>query len=134
MNENDPRTGYPESDTVEIATGDGNTPQTALEIPDDALFVPTQVKISYDNTGTADATVSLYDEADGTAAADASDRRDRYRTVAPGEVRSVDSLDMRDFEEGVLVAADGNQDASVDVTVYGRVLTGLADVYGAGSV
>lgn len=130
MNANDPRTGYPESDTVTVVTGDVDTPQTLLDIPADKLFRPTQVKIEYDSSASTAATVSLFDDADGTSAADVADRRDRHRNVQPGESRTVDDLDMREFEEDVLVQTGGNQDGPLDVTVYGELITGLADVFG----
>lgn len=130
MNANDPRTGYPESDIVTVTSGDGNTPQTAVDIPDLGLFRPTQVKIEYDENATVSATVSLFDDADGTSAGNVSDLRDRHRNIQPGETRTVDDLDMREFEEDVLVQTEGNQDDEVDVTVYGELITGLSDVFG----
>lgn len=130
MNSNDPRTGYPESDTVTIVSGDGNTPQTVVDIPADGLFRPTQVKIEYDTSATAVAEVSLYDDSDGTSAANVSDRRDRHLNIQPGETRTVDDLDMREFELDVLAQTAGSQDGPLVVTVYGEHITGLSDVFG----
>jgi len=130
MRASDPRTGYPESDIVPIVAGDGDTPQTVVDIPSDGLFRPTQVKVEYDDSASVAVTLSLFDDADGTASADVEDLRDRFRNIQPGETRAVDDLDMREFEEDVLAQTDGNQDGPLDVTVYGELITGLADVMG----
>lgn len=128
--EGDPRVGRPDSGETTIVSGDGNTPQTAYSIDSTDLFVPTQVKIEYDDTATATADVEMYDEADGTSNANASDRRDRFTNLQPGEVRTVDDVGYRDFEDDVLFATSGNQDGEIRVTVYGVVPTALADVAG----
>lgn len=130
MRANDPRSGYPESDIVTVTSGDGNTPQTAIDIPSDALYRPTAVKIEYDSAATTAVDVSLFDEPDGTTAGNVSDRRDRHRNIQPGESRMVDELDMRDVEQDVLVQTDGNQDDELDVTVYGELIVALTDALG----
>lgn len=123
--EHDPRTGTEESGTVTIASGDGSTPATALNIPSDALFKPTRVKIEYE--GTADAEVEFYDEADGTSSGNVSDRRDTFTDIENNAVQEFEGP-WRDFEEDVLFATEGgNQDGDVIVTVYGVVLTDLVD-------
>lgn len=123
-----PRTGFPENGNVQITTADGNTPQTALTIPSDALYLVTAVKIAYDDAANTTTDVTLYDDADGTAAGDVADQRDVYMNVTPGEVRMLDELSMRDVEEAVLFQADGNQDGNLELTVYGELLRALRDI------
>lgn len=127
MTDDDPRTGPDESGTVTITQADGNAPQTALSIPADALFSPSAIKFEYDDGATAATTITLFDDADATGAGNVADQRDVFKLQA-GESRLVDGLPYRDFEEDVLVQGDNNQDADVDVTVYGTMLIALADV------
>lgn len=127
MTDADPRTGPDESGTVTITQGDGNAPQTALTIPGDALFSLSGIKFEYDDGATAATTITLFDDADGTGAGNVADQRDVFKLQA-GESRLIDGLEMRDFEEDVLVQGDNNQDGDVDVTVYGTMLIALADV------
>lgn len=125
----DPRTGPAESGHVQIASGDGNTPQTALKIPSDALYNLEAITIGYDEGATATIQVDVYDEADGTGSGGVSDKRHVEKAIDPGEVVTVDFDGMRDFEEGVLVQEpNGAQDGDVEVTVNGQLLTSLKDV------
>jgi hypothetical protein len=128
MTDADPRVGKAESGTVTIASGDGNTPQTVLQIPSNALFQVERLKIEYSASATNDdQDIILFDESDGTSSGNVSDERDSFLGVD-----NDDSLEfegpMRIFEEDVLVQCEtGNQDGDVVVTVYGHVLTALRD-------
>lgn len=128
----DPRAGPTESGFVTITDGDGNTPQTAVTIPSDALFALSALKIEYSPTATGNnVEIGVFDDAPGTAAGAVSDQRDSFKSIDPGEEVFIDDLDMRDFEEGVLVQSIGDaHDGDVDVTVYGHLLTVLRDVSG----
>lgn len=128
----DPRTGPSESGFVTITDGDGNAPQTAVNIPADALFKVEAIKIEYDPSGTGDdVEIGVFDDADGTGAGAVGDQRDSFKNIDPGEEVMADNLSMRDFEEDVLVQSIGdNHDADVDVTVYGTILIALADETG----
>lgn len=125
----DPRTGTTDSGVVTIASGDGNTPQTAFTIPSDALFRLHRVKIEYEDAATATTNVELFDDADGTGAGNVSDRRDRFPNIDP-DMSVTEEGPYRVFEEDVLAQTGGNQDADVTVTVYGEVLTDLEDMTG----
>lgn len=125
----DPRGGPDESGTVRIALGDGSTPQTALDIPSTALYRLKAIKLEYDASATATIDIEVFDDADGTTAGNVSDRRDTIRNIDPGESVVIDYDGMREFEEDVLVQEpNGNQDANVDVTVEGELLTYLKDL------
>lgn len=117
------RTGEPNSDEVTVAAGDGTTPQTVLDKNDDRLFEANQFIIEYDPAGTVTVELTIHDDDDGTANADLSARRKTIENLSPGDVRSYDNLSMRDFENDVLVAADGNQDADIQVYVDGKEIT-----------
>lgn len=124
----DPRTGPTESGTVTIASGDGNTPQTVLDVPSDALFRVERVTVEYAEAATAADTVVLADNADGTANGDIDDQRDRFELSSSGG----DSIDrenraMRDFENDVLAHTSGSHDADVHVTVEGTLIRYLED-------
>lgn len=126
----DPRTGPDESGFVTITDGDGDTPQTAVSIPTDALFSLEAIKVEYDPAGTTgDVEIGIFDDEDGTSSGNVADQRDSIKNIDPGEEVMVDGLQMRDFEEDVLVQSIGdNHDDDVDVTVYGTLLTTLSDV------
>lgn len=128
MSHADNRVGPEESGTVIIAAGDGQTPQTALDIPSDALFSLDRIVVEAE-AGDDDG-IEVYDEADGTSYADASDLRDVVTDMDTDQVQEREGP-YRDFEEGVLVASrDDNITSDVHVTVHGHLLTDLADVAG----
>lgn len=131
MTGQDPRTGPADSGTVRMVDADDDTPQTALDIPSDALFRLDGLTIDYDRGATATIDLAIFDDGSGTTAGNVSDRRDTIRNIDPGESVALDYDGMRDFENDVLVQAiNGNQDGDVDVTVEGTRLTVLADVEG----
>lgn len=127
--EHDPRTGREESGSVTIASGDGSTPQTVLDVPSGALFRPTGFKVEYAEAGTTDDDVEIYDDADQTTAANVSDQRETFRDLGPDTRREVDGT-WREFENDVLAKTAGNHDGDITVTVYGIVLTDLKDISG----
>lgn len=125
----DPRTGPGASGKVTVANGDGNTPQTALNNRDDALFRLEAVSVGYDDGATTTIDIAIFDDADGTAAGNVGDERHQIKNIDPGEEVVVDFDGMRDFEEDVLVQEpNGNQDADIEVTVQGTRLVALDDV------
>lgn len=132
MLEGDPRTGHRESGTVTITSGDGDSPQTVVNIPSDALFVPTEMKVEYDDDGTAVADVEIHDNADGTAAGNVDDLRESFKNLEPslsnGYARVESQGPWREFENDVLAKTGGNQDNEIVVTVKGVVLTALEDM------
>lgn len=117
------RDGSPNSGEVTVAAGDGTTPQTVLDLNDDRLFEANQFVIEYDSAGTATVSLTIHDDDAGTANAQLSTRRKTIENLSPGDVRAYDGLSMRDFENDVLVAADGNQDANIQVYVDGKDIT-----------
>lgn len=128
--EHDPRTGQEDSAHVSIASGDGNTPQTAYDVPDDALFKVTDVKIEYNDSASAQAELEMHDNADGTSNANLDDQRDKWENLDSSGVRVETSGNYRPFENAVLFATAGNQDSNIEVTVHGVLLTDIADVSG----
>lgn len=133
MSGDDLRTGPDDNGKVTIAAGDGNTPQTALNNRDDALYSLEAIKIEYDEAATATIDIAVFDDADGTSSGNVSDERDRIMNIDPGESVTIDYDGMRDIEEDVLVQEPGgNQDADVHVTVMGTRLVALKDVMYSG--
>lgn len=128
--EHDPRTGTEDSGHVTIETGDGNSPQAAYDVPEDALFKPTEVKIEYNDDATVQAEVAMHDDAAGTANADLEDLRDKWENVSETGDRITTEGNYRPFEEAVLFATDGNQDSNLEITVHGVLLTDLKDMGG----
>lgn len=125
--EHDPRTGTEDSGHVTIEAGDGNTPQTAYDVPDDALFKPTEIKIEYNDAATVQAELEMHDNADGTANGDLDDLRDKWENVDDAGDRIETDGNYRPFENGVLFATAGNQDSNLEITVHGVLLTDLKD-------
>lgn len=127
MSEDKPRTGPEDSGFVTVVSGDGSTPQTAVDIPDLALFRVESIRIQYASTATVNAEVAIHDDADGTTAANLGSAETRVLDIAAGDTVELDGS-LGAFEEGVLVATQGNQDADLDVTVKGTRLTDLRDM------
>lgn len=131
MYDNDPRVGYPESGTVTITDGDGNTPQTVINTDPNELFVPTAIHVQYASGGTGTPTVALYDDADGTSSGNVSDARFRVQDLAADADEFYDNLNMRDFENDVLVQSEGDaHDSDIEVNVMGYTINALADMQG----
>lgn len=130
MTEHNLRVGPDESGHVEVTSGDGTTPQTAVNIPAEALMRVDRIEWEYDSSATAASQFTVYDEPDGTSSGDTSDDRARAVNLSSGGDSGTIEGSGRDFEQGVLIEADGNQDASIYVTVYGEKLTDLADMVG----
>lgn len=127
--EHDPRTGSEDSGYVTVASGDGDTPATAYTVPSDALFRPTRVKIEYPSSGATTA-VNLWDEDDGTGAGALADQRDAFTNLSSSDEADVFEGPWRVFDNDVVVNTDSSQDADVEVTVYGVLLTDLKDMAG----
>lgn len=120
--------GPAESGSVTVVTGDNDAPQTVVEIPDGALYRVERILIEYSQDGTADFDLTVYDDADGTAAGSVSDARHTFLDIAPDEAIDQEFAGMRAFEEDLLVQSDGNHDGDITVTVQGTLLTTLTDV------
>lgn len=114
---------HPDSGEATVTAANGNTPQTAFDARDDALFRVEQIIVEYDPAATATTELTIHDDPDGTAAADLDETRKTIKNLQPGDVRSYDRLRMRTFDQDVLVQADGNQDDDVVVYVDGEVIT-----------
>jgi hypothetical protein len=114
---------YPESGTVEVPSGN-NAVHTVLSLGSGQSIDVDYIKVGYRGNATTAATVSLYDEDSGTAPADL-DRDIESFQLADGADRAViedPSLDV--VERDVVLQADGNQDAVIQVTVGGNAVTG----------
>lgn len=118
------RPGLPDSGEVIVTAGNGTTPQTVLDTRDDANYEINEIVIEYDPAATATTELTLHDDPDGTAGGDLDAALKTIKNLTPGEVRSYDDLSMRDFEQDVIVQADGNQDDEVAVYVDGKNVTG----------
>jgi len=127
--DNDPRTGKVDSGTVTFDDATGTTPQTAFQIPDNALFRVTKVKVEYDDGATTGGVnLEMYDDADGTGNADVADKRDEFKNLDTDTLNEFDGP-WRVFEEDVLFHdADDNIDGELQVSVYGVVLSDLKDM------
>jgi len=121
----DTREGLPNSGEGTIAAGDAaNTVHTVLATRADSVYAPNQIILEYDPSATVNTTPAIFDAPSGTAGGNLLNPRKTVVGLQPGEVRVYDDLDIRDFEDDVLVAADGNQDASISVYVDGKEITG----------
>lgn len=124
-----PRVGPNDSGSVTVVAGDGNTPQTVYSIDSDVLYRVERIEWSYSSSSAVATEFAIHDDADGTSNANVSDERHRVLDVASGgDSGTVDFSGSRPFEEDVLVVTDGNQDADLEVTVFGEKLTDLRDM------
>lgn len=117
------RVGEPNSGEVIVTAGDGNTPQTVLDVNDDRLFEANQLILEYDPAATVTIELTLHDDDDGTAAGNLSTALKTIKNLSPGDVRDYTDLSLRDFENDVLIQTDGNQDDEVAVYVDGKEIT-----------
>jgi len=128
MSDYEPRVGPSESGYVEVTSGDGTTPQTAVDVPAEALMRVDRIEWQYDAGAAVATEFTIYDEPDGTTSGGVSDDRATVIDVSSGGDSGTLEGSFRAFEEGVLFQADGNQDASLHFRVYGEKLTDLADM------
>lgn len=121
MTEDSRQSSRPVSDVTDVASGSGSA-VSGLTMRGEETLSLEEVVVEYSPAGTVNATIELYDESDGTSAADASDRVDKFH-ISPGDSLNPDMV-YRDVEDGVLLVPDGTQDGEVTVTVGGHIVTG----------
>jgi len=115
-------TGSPDSDTTTLAAGDGGT-NGVVSLREEEVMSVSMVRLQYSSNGTTQSVISMYDEAEGTAPGDLSDKVDEFH-LSPGDEITIEEATYRDIEDDVLVEPDGNQDAEIVVTIGGYPVTG----------
>jgi hypothetical protein len=109
------------SGTLNVGSSD-NDINTLITLRDGEYLSIGYVRIDYTSTASNEATLSLYDELDGTAPVDA-DRDIDNIFLSPGDSLVIDNPVYRTVERDVLVQVSG-QDGEVNVTVGGESVTG----------
>lgn len=110
------------SGTVLFASGDAGTAKDVLDLRDEETFRVTDITVSYSNSGSTEASFALYDNESGTASGDVDDKFEEQQ-ISPGDFESVTGISRRDIEADI-VAVVTNNDADVNITVGGEIVTG----------
>ena len=113
----EPRSGY-----VTFASGDSGTAQNLVSVRDEAVLSPDDINITYDNTASATATVSLYDDEAGTAVGDVTGQFAEF-TVDPGDEVGPSDFSFVDVENDV-VAVVSNNDGDISINLGGNLIVG----------
>lgn len=111
----------PKSAVATLAAGSNSAVTLADLMAEEAMSIE-QLRMQYDANGTTEAVVEVYDDSDGTAAADLEGKVDEFR-LSPGDDTNPD-MEWKDIEDDIILLADGNSDAAVTVTVGGYILSG----------
>jgi len=107
---------------VVTLSGGASAVTTALDLRDEERMSLEEIRMQYDTGGSTNALVEIYDEPDGTAQADLSDKVDEFR-LAPGDDANPD-MEWEDIEDDVILLPDGNSDDAITVTVGGYTISG----------
>lgn len=107
---------------VTFASGDSGTAKDVLTIPENENLDVEDLVYSYAGSGTTDATVSLYDEEEGSGAGSVSDSNllDSV-SLTSGDQYSETGVTREDVSDDVVAVVDGN-DADVNIVVSGTVV------------
>jgi len=111
----------PVSGTGEIEASDASL-NTVVDLDGGETYALDTVRLQYLDAGTTETTVEIYDLSSDADLADATDVVDTL-VISGGE--TVDDVDTvwTDFENGVTVLTDGDNDASLYVTTGGYIVT-----------
>lgn len=121
MAEDSRTTSKKDSETISVPSGNGDV-QDVIELGAEETLSPEYIKVDYSGSGTSTAEVVFYDESVGTGTGSVADERER-QFVDGGDTEVLDGLTLEDFENGVVVQADGAQDAAINITVGGFLTT-----------
>ena len=89
------------SGSVLFATGDAGTSKDVLTTRDEATVSINDVTVTYNESGTSNAEVALYDEPEGTSSGDASNVIDRYE-ISPGDEIDKIGIAREDIEDDIV--------------------------------
>lgn len=110
------------SGTVTYPSADAGTSKDLVTIRDEATFVLDNLTMSYNSDGTAQVTVTLYDEPEGTASGDLSDDLASY-IIAPGDFEDLTDRSIDEVEDDLVIVVSNNDD-EVRVNAEGRLVSG----------
>lgn len=109
---------------VVFASGDAGTAKDLLTMNTEQVFRSESWRVDYDNAGTAEATVEIWDAPEGTTQANlSSDARRQMDNIhlSPGDFESFD-FEYEDFENDVVIVVNANDD-EVTVATAGKLVT-----------
>jgi len=110
----------PVSDNVELEAGETSA-IFVLPVDTDVEISVDYVKVEYSDNGTAEAAVNLQDigvQQDNPSL----DNPEDVFYLMPGEETVLEEVTYDDFENGVGINGDGNNDAAITVTIGGYVV------------
>lgn len=111
----------PVSGTVEIAAADASL-NNVVDLDDGETYALDTIRLQYVTGGTAETTVEVYDLTSDADLADANDPADTFVITAGETVDDVDTV-WSDFEGGVTLLTEGDNDAAIYATVGGHIVT-----------
>ena len=111
----------PVSGTGEIEASDASL-NTVVDLDGGETYALDTVRLQYLDAGTTETTVEIYDLSSDADLADATDVVDTLVINGGETVDDVDTV-WTDFENGVTVLTDGDNDASLYVTTGGYIVT-----------
>lgn len=111
----------PVNGTVEIAAADASL-NTLIDLDAGETYALDTIRLQYLESGTEEAVVEVYDLDDDADLSDATDPVDRLVITAGETVEDVDTV-WSDFENGVTLLTNGDNDAPIHATVGGHIIT-----------
>ncbi len=122
MTEDNRTSNQPRSGSVTFTGNDSGSSKDLVSIRDSQTLSAHDYVASYSGNGTTEATVTLYDEPEGTAAGDAEDSFETIQ-LSPGDTLVATEIARSDVSDDVVAVVSGN-DAEVSVVFGGHIITG----------
>lgn len=108
----------PESGTVTFTAGDAGTAKDLISIADQDDLSLNDYLFSYDDSGSNNATVLLYDDDEGTSAGSLSGKVDSVE-LSPGDTVDVDDIVRKNITNDLIVVVENNNaDVSITTGAY----------------
>ena len=111
----------PVNGTVEIAAADASL-NTLINLDGGETYALDTIRLQYLQSGSVETVVEVYDASDSADLADLSDPVDRLVITAGETVDDVDTV-WSDFERGVTLLTEGDNDAAIHATAGGHIIT-----------
>lgn len=111
----------PRSEVATVSSG-ASSPQTAIDLRSEETLAIEEILLQYDAGAGTPAVVEVYDEPDGTAQGDLSDKIGEFR-LSSGDTINPDMV-WKDVEDDVVLLPDGNSDDAITVTIGGWTISG----------
>jgi len=108
--------------TTTYTSGEAGSVRTLINLRDEQSLSISDYVVTFSDSGTNSATVTLYDDEDGTAPANLDNPAAKL-TVSSGDSIVAESVTREVVEEDLLVEVEEN-DSIVTVTVGAHILTG----------